>query len=299
MPGPADGANCRALESRRATRDRGEESDGLGLECRSVTPHRTIPATALLVDIRNFTPTFNGCRDRSETDRFARFLEAFYDTVVEQVSRAYSRSPGEDLYINSMGDGVLAVLTAAEDEPDDLHAVRGFHVAFQLVASLGELFDSGGLWSNIQEEPPYGIGLESGSVVVGPPPAATGTGIRMCLGHCINVAARLESMTKLYRRTPLMVGQHTNEALCRSLLGEDYPALVRRVEDEQSSGGRVEEALDRMRELNRELTLQYVGDLRLRGVDPPRMAFRLSVPWYREHRVRVTASLEERLGLGR
>src|SRR5579862_5870223 len=143
-----------------------------------------IPATALLVDMRDFTSTYQRSTDEGREAEFLARLERFYDEVAGVCLASFGGAPGDELYLSSTGDGVLAIFL---DEAGGIgHGLRAYLAALRLLHELPTLFGAPSVW-----KPGFGIGLECGTVTrVGRGPLAT------CIGHCVNLAARLETLTK-------------------------------------------------------------------------------------------------------
>lgn len=235
---------------------------------------RDLPATALIVDIRDFTPTYRRLDDAGQTERFFEFLEGFLEICRGACRESFASDPGDQLYLSSTGDGVLAVFEHAAGERADLHAVRAWLAGLRLVERLPALFAK----LHAAEGSRFGIGIESGTVNrVGPGPLATR------IGHCINRAARLEPITKMFRETMLVVGEQANQLLVQGLEGVDYAALLRstRTEGERAWVG--------LRNANDSLGVFWIGNLMLKGVERPMHVFRLSP-------AKVSTDLAEMIG---
>src|SRR5687768_16190239 len=80
-----------------------------------------VPAAALLVDLRNFTPNLNAAA-RGSSNVFCDFLARFYGQCLRACTLALPPSDrnGDAFYLNSTGDGILAVYAG------ESHHVRGF-----------------------------------------------------------------------------------------------------------------------------------------------------------------------------
>jgi class 3 adenylate cyclase len=222
---------------------------------------REIPATALIIDIRDFTPTYRTLDDAGDVARFFEFLEAFLEVNRAACHESFDGDPGDRLYLKSTGDGVLAVFEGAPGEPPGHHAVRAWLAALRLVERLPALFASLG----DKQGSRFGIGIESGTVNrIGP--GKLGTRI----GHCINRAARLEPITKMFHGTMLVIGEQANQLLVQALEGVDYAELLATT---RTDGERAWAAL---RAANDALGVLWIGNLALKGVERPLHAFRAS-----------------------
>lgn len=223
---------------------------------------RDIPATALIVDIRDFTPTYRRLDEAGEAARFFTFLEEFLEVNLTACHASFDGRPGDQLYLKSTGDGALAVFESAPGEPPDRHAIRAWLAGLRLAERLPPLFAQlGGQARGAR----FGIGIESGTVNrVGPGTLATR------IGHCINRAARLEGLNKMFLQNMLVIGEDANQLLVQGLDGVDYAALLAstRVEGERAWAG--------LRRANDSLGVFWVGNLMLRGVERPMHVFRAS-----------------------
>jgi class 3 adenylate cyclase len=245
-----------------------------------------LPATALIIDLRDFTPTYHAFDGRDEGPRFLAFVESFLATCIEACRASFPEDPGERLHFNSTGDGLLAVFEGAPGEPDGRHALRGWLAALRIVHDLPPLFAQLGLPVPQLGVGRFGIGVESGTVTrIGEPP------VTARIGHCINRAARLEAMTKTFASTTLMIGEQTNDHVARALAGVDYAALVASAGDAALEPAAVERALGAMRAANDALGLLWAGALQLKGVERIN-AFRLST-------VRAVQGLEHLIAAAR
>jgi adenylate cyclase len=130
--------------------------------------------TVMFVDLCDFTAR----AERSSARETVAFLNEFFDVVVPCVLEHGGHAN------KFLGDGVLAVFGAPERLPD--HADRAVAAARAIAGAVGDRF--GG-------EVRIGIGLSSGPVVVG----SMGGGGRLefsVIGEAVNVAARVEAMTR-------------------------------------------------------------------------------------------------------
>src|SRR5262249_5365102 len=91
-------------------------------------------ATALLLDLRNFTPNLNAAPvDEHRISQFCHFLSAFYDICLEASRLALPpalRDQGH-LYVNSTGDGVLILFLHASHVRQGYLAALLLHLALQ------------------------------------------------------------------------------------------------------------------------------------------------------------------------
>jgi adenylate cyclase len=138
--------------------------------------------SVLFADVRGFT----GLAERTPAPELLRLLNAY----LAAMSRAIEHAGGVvDKY---MGDAVMAVFGAPLRQPD--HAARALTAARSMLAEVERLNGSR------RPEPPLriGVGIASGTVVagnVGSPERLNYT----VLGDTVNLAARLQDLTKQHR----------------------------------------------------------------------------------------------------
>ena len=233
-----------------------------------------LDSSVMIVDIRNFTPNLRDTRDSPNgRNLFRQFLSQFYECCLQTCEVACMSDPKEDLYINSTGDGVLTVFLAP-----DRHLYSAYLAGLVLSNQLY------GLCEKYNQRKPksipdvfFGIGIDSGPVLRviahgfrdAQPPMET------YIGNCINVAARLEALTKDYERTSVLFSERFNSLLCKKLFDQDYPQLMN--EALTSSSPRRRKLLwKKMTELNEALLVTFMQKHNLRGVSEPMALFRLS-----------------------
>lgn len=241
--------------------------------------HEVLPpgmATALLVDLRNFTPNLNAAKsDERGINTFCHFLSEFYalclDAGLTALPPQFRQQP--PLYMSSTGDGVLMIFT------DGAHARFGFLTAVILHTVLRIKCER----YNLGIETPgcpltsFGIGVESGPVsrILAQSPAGNPI-VDTYIGPCINIAARAEAMSKLFHRANTIISETANELLCEELCGESYSALIRRALDSNLPDDQRLTTYDKMNLLNRTLCLTFIHHHNLKGVDDPIALFRIA-----------------------
>jgi adenylate cyclase len=140
-----------------------------------------VPVTVLFSDIRSFTSISESMEPRALLD----FLNEYFSGMVESVMRHHG------VVDKFIGDAIMAVFGAPVPEPDDaLHAVRAALEMRERLTQINVAFKARGL-----PEIRTGIGLHYGQVVAG----NMGHVERMeytVIGDTVNVASRLEGMTK-------------------------------------------------------------------------------------------------------
>jgi adenylate cyclase len=130
--------------------------------------------TVVVIDIRDFT----AYAEQQGPQETVRYLNSFFALVVPEIVKHGG-------HVNKfLGDGVLAVFGAPDPRPD--HADRA-------LAAVRDILDA--VTSNHGDDIQFGIGVNSGNVVVG----SVGGGGRLeftLIGDAVNVAARIEQLTK-------------------------------------------------------------------------------------------------------
>lgn len=153
--------------------------------------------TVLFADIRNFTQL---CESLPPTQTLA--LLNRYLTVIDQVIEEY-----EGVIDKYTGDGVMALFGAPIARPDDAgRALKASLAIVSRVAALGEQLAKEGL-----PNPDIGIGINTSRVIAGNIGSPTRLNYTV-LGDGVNLAARLEGLTKRYQ-VPIVVGETTRTRL--------------------------------------------------------------------------------------
>jgi len=156
-----------------------------------------LDASALFCDIRSFT-TIVEAREPAET---IELLNDYYTLMMDAIG-------AEGGIVNQMlGDGLMAIFGAPL--PSEDHCRRAVVAARQMV-ELIRLFN-GDQAAQDKVQIQIGVGIASGPVVAG----YTGTLHRAtytCVGDTVNIAARLESHTKVVNR-PILIDEQTRCAL--------------------------------------------------------------------------------------
>ena len=156
-----------------------------------------VDASAMFCDIRSFT-SIAEAREPAET---IELLNDYYTLMMDAIG-------GEGGVVNQMvGDGLMAIFGAPV--PRDDHRQRAVVAARQMV-DLIRLFNEEQA-ARDKVEIQIGIGVASGHVIAG----YTGTLQRAtytCVGDTVNVAARLQSHTKVVSR-PILIDENTRHGL--------------------------------------------------------------------------------------
>jgi adenylate cyclase len=169
-----------------------------------------VDATAMFCDIRSFT-TIAEAREPTET---IELLNDYYTLMMDAIS-------GEGGIVNQIvGDGLMAIFGAPLPREDHR---RGAVLAACQMIELIRLFNEDQAAQN-KVQIRIGIGIASGEVVAG----YTGTLERAtytCVGDTVNVAARLESHTKVLDR-PILIDENTRLGLDDGIAVEPQGELL-------------------------------------------------------------------------
>lgn len=231
-----------------------------------------VPATAVVVDLRGFTAELNRTSDEDGSrERYCGFLAEMNEAVITATELALEpalRATAETIvHIGATGDGALVVFTHPERHAQ--HALLAALLLRRLlerdcrtyaVASAGDL--------------DFGIGVESGTVrtvgAYGPRTLAT------YIGTCINVAARVQDLTKTIDRTHIVFGGTVIHGLLQELFPEEHSKV-----DATMRSGSVSDAEYLANErrriaVNRLLCITFLHMHKLRGFASASQIFRLS-----------------------
>ncbi len=156
-----------------------------------------LDASAMFCDIRSFT-TIAEAREPAEV---IELLNDYYTLMMDAIG-------GEGGIVNQMvGDGLMAIFGAPL--PRAGHRQRAVLAARQMVDLIRMFNEEQAARDKPQIQ--IGVGIASGQVVAG----YTGTNSRAtytCVGDAVNVAARLESHTKVVNR-PILIDEDTRRGL--------------------------------------------------------------------------------------
>jgi class 3 adenylate cyclase len=235
-------------------------------------------STALLIDLRNFTPNLNAAEsDERGINLFCHFLSEFYALCLDASLTALPPSLRQQppLYMSSTGDGVLVIFT------HDSHARHGFLTALMLHIVLRVKCQEYNLRleSSACPRTSFGIGVDSGPIsrILAQAPGDNPFPIvDTYIGPCINIAARAEAMTKFFHDANTIIAETTNELLCKELLGTTYATFVQKAYDPETQDEERLTTYDEMNYLNRTLCLFFIQHHNLKGVEHPVALFRIA-----------------------
>jgi class 3 adenylate cyclase len=162
---------------------------------------RFVEATAMFSDIRGFTSL---AELQSPADTI-ELLNTYYTLMFEAIS-------GQGGVVNQMvGDGLMAIFGAPLPLPN--HGEQAVRAALEMIEMI-DLFNLDQIASN-RPAIRIGIGIATGPVIAG----YTGTQRRAtytCVGDTVNLAARLESHTKVAGQ-PILIDECTRLSLSSAI----------------------------------------------------------------------------------
>jgi adenylate cyclase len=161
-------------------------------------------AVIMMTDMRGFT----ALSDRLGGDAVIELLDDYFDAVVSPIEE----KKGEVLKF--MGDGVLAIFPAEDDEdfaPSSVRALGAATEALDRLAAVNEARQKGAL-----PEFRVGIGLHLGEVIYGNVGSADRLDFTV-IGPAVNLASRIEGLTKRLLR-PLLTSSAFAEVCPRPLV---------------------------------------------------------------------------------
>ncbi len=170
---------------------------------------KVVDATALFCDIRSFT----SIAEAQTAEETIDLLSDYYALMMEAIGE-------EGGIVNQMvGDGLMAIFGAPLPHED--HRLRSVRAAIQMM----ELLEQYNQERMALKRSPIriGIGIASGEVIAG----FTGTQRRAtytCVGDTVNLAARLESHTKVVGK-PILIEDCVRSGLDSSIQVEDEGLL--------------------------------------------------------------------------
>src|SRR5260370_8228722 len=165
----------------------------------------------MMADMRGFT----GLSDRLPAAEVIELLDDYFEAIVTPVGAR----KGETLKF--MGDGVLAIFPAADDEDFSESSVQALEAALEGLERLGHVNKA--RREADQPEVRIGIGLHLGEVIFGNVGAADRLDFT-AIGPAVNLASRIEGLTKQLLR-PILVSCAFPGACPRPLVPPGFHSL--------------------------------------------------------------------------
>lgn len=169
-----------------------------------------VHASVLFADIRSYT-TYSEQEDPAEIiELLNNYFALMFDAII-----------GHHGMVNQMlGDGLMAIFGAPIHREG--HRQDAVHAALEMMSLLEGFNQEQALLNKTRIQ--IGIGVASGKVIAG----YTGTQHRAtytCVGDTVNLAARIESHTKVVHH-PILIDQYTREGLPQDFATEPLGAVV-------------------------------------------------------------------------
>ena len=230
---------------------------------------KQIDASAAIFDLRNFTDNFSFFSAKND-DRFNKFVEKICSAGNDL---ALNISDEKDFYFNSTGDGFL-ILFFSEN-----HFIKCY--LWGLLFNYFAKEECKKFCKITEKEMSFGIGIESGSVEQiiikdNPNPIYT------YLGNVINVASRIESTTKTFARTTLIIGDEINQLLVKELYGINYQSGRRDAYNSYNEEN-TNKKYNFLNETNQKMLVNYIARIILKGVNKPLSIYRLSPHFFKKN----------------
>ena len=160
---------------------------------------RSESASILFFDIRGFT----AFAEKREPEAVVTYLNTVFESLIETVNR-------HNGFVNKfLGDGFMAVFVSADGE--DKHCRNAALAAIEISEQVRSL-----VANNQIEDTKIGIGIHSGQVMTG----NIGSSARReftIIGDVVNLASRLEQLTKQFEREILMSKEVADAVLLEGL----------------------------------------------------------------------------------
>ena len=178
--------------------------DGFSLGGKYVT------ASIMFTDIRSFT-TFS---EKQEPSEIIEMLNDYFAIMFDAIT-------ANNGTVNQMqGDGLMAIFGAPAQ--DDQHCEKAVNAALEMIELL-KVFNEQRVTQG-KTEVRIGIGIATGKVIAG----YTGTQHRAtytCVGDTVNLAARIESHTKVVGK-PILIDQYTHKGISAGIQVEDLGEVI-------------------------------------------------------------------------
>ena len=168
-------------------------------EAETLAQGKDCELTILFIDIRGFT----SLSEQLSTREVVELLNSYHAHMVEAI---FSHGGTLDKYL---GDGLIAYFNAPVDQPD--HAERAVACALEMERRLVDLNEARSKEGKVTIK--MGIGIHTGRAIVGDIGAPHRREFT-AIGSSVNVASRLEGMTKEVER-PLVVSEATAQLVTR------------------------------------------------------------------------------------
>lgn len=212
------------------------------------------PGTALLIDLRNFTAQLDAAVEGAALQGFCNRLADFYSLC--RAAAEISTAPG-GYHLTSTGDGMLCIFHGPR------HGREAFLCALLLRLLIVRVFPAAEDAAGVPVSS-FGIGVESGELC-----RVMAGGRATYIGQCINMASRLETITKSFDSADVVIGEQLVSLLYADVLKQDFPAMSAQAIDSDVKDKEHLELVSRFGRFNQALCLNFLHYHRLKGVNRP------------------------------
>jgi len=219
--------------------------------------NKGIKAGIVITDIRNFTGTFAHFEKTQNDDFKDNFIADFYDIHIK-----LAESISNSFWYNSLGDSMLLIFTGKN------HSKNAYAFSIALHRYLKKRCDDFNILYGADIS--FGIGIDCGNVWEMKIKNKDASENITYLGNTINMVKRIESQTKTFAETELLVGGNIYDYLMQDLYTVEY-ANARLFKTNYIEILRSKPNLVLMSE---NIMLYYIFKLKLLGIENPLPLFR-------------------------
>ena len=220
-------------------------------------------STTFVSDIRNFTGTMNKFQKNEDRSFIDEFMIPFYVKHMELVPYI-----SKNFYFNNNGDSMIFVFKG------EYHYLDGYAFAlamYKILTNLCKEFND-----KYNEDLSFGIGIDCGEVW-DVDIKAGGLHLNVNLGSVINRAVRIESRTRDFHHTNMIVGGNIFKALTEKLNPRLYDD-IKKFTTNYDNALSCDKTMNKFIEAGKDLMLFYNFESALKNIGMPLPLFKLLVP---------------------
>jgi len=225
--------------------------------------NNTQDSTTFVSDIRNFTDTFERYQDANDRTFLDNFMVPFYEKHMDLVGYI-----SKDFYYNNNGDSMIFVFKGK------YHYMDGYAFAlamYNILTKLCETFND-----KYGEDVSFGIGIDCGEVL-DIDIKVDGLEMNVNLGSVINRSVRIESRTRDFHHTNMIVGGNIFKTLSKKLNPELYKDIEKYTTNYDDAIA-CDETFSIFFKAGKELMVFYNFESALKHIGKPLPLFKLLVP---------------------
>jgi len=216
-----------------------------------------IESGIIITDIRNFTGTFNYFQKNKNSKFMDIFINDFYDIHIK-----IAESICDDFWYNSLGDSMIFIFFGKNHHKNAYAFSISLH---RYLTKLCEIFNQ-----EHGTKVSFGIGCDTGEVWKMKIKNRNSEDHITYLGNTINCVKRIESQTKSFAETELIIGGNMYDDLMKDLYTEEY-ADARLF---KTNYGEILKSKPSLVLMSEKILLYYIFKLNLPGVEKPLPLFR-------------------------